>query len=131
MRFTLRNEKRKRIRTLNAYVKAWSDYVSYNRHLMQANMAALAFGKTNQDYLLRSVFDALRQNYETRKHTVLRHAVDNDIDVAIAETEKFNNEKSANIAKKNKWRAGQIVSIMMGRKLFAFFDHWRNVNRQF
>ena len=60
MRFTLRNEKRRRQRTLNSFVKAWQDYVRYNRHLMQANMAAIAFGKTNSNFMLRSVFDAIR-----------------------------------------------------------------------
>lgn len=34
MKFVLRNDKRRRIRCLNQYVKAWSEYCRYNRHLM-------------------------------------------------------------------------------------------------
>jgi len=61
----------------------------------------------------------------------LRHAVENDLDVAISETKKFNEENSSRIKHKKKFRAGEIVSIMLGRKLFAYFNHWRNVNKNY
>ena len=34
MRWNLRNEKRRRQRMLNKYLKGWQDYVFYNRHLL-------------------------------------------------------------------------------------------------
>jgi len=50
MRLTLRNEKRVRQRLLNKYTKAWKDFISYNRQLMQMNMAAITFGENNRQF---------------------------------------------------------------------------------
>jgi hypothetical protein len=100
----------------------------YNRHLMQTNMAAIQFGLTNQKYILRNCFDELRQNREKRKFELLHHAVNSDMNVAIAETKAFNEKKSFKLENVHKMRAGNIVRDMIGRRLFAYFDHWTKVN---
>ena len=131
MRWILRQEKRRRHRTLNIFLKGWQDHVFYNRHLMQTNMAAIQFGQQNQRYLMRNVFDELRQHCERRKYELLHHAVHEDMDVAIAKTTEFNATKSAKILNTNKNRAGNIVRDMLGRRLFAYFDHWVRVNEHY
>ena len=98
---------------------------------MQTNMAAIQFGQQNQRYLMRNVFDELRQHCERRKYELLHHAVHEDMDVAIAKTTEFNATKSAKILNTNKNRAGNIVRDMLGRRLFAYFDHWVRVNEHY
>ena len=115
MRLVLRNDKRMRIRALNAYVKAWKDYIAYNRNLMQANMAAIQFGKTHQTYTLKNVFDELRIHKETRKFEKSNVTVEEDINIAIVEAQQFNERKQEMILRKNKIRAGNIVISMLGK----------------
>lgn len=85
MRFILRKEKQERIRTLNSVIKAWKDNIHYNRHLMQSNMAAIQFGQTNNRFIQKNVFDALRHHTEQMKYMTLDIAVKEDVDVAIRE----------------------------------------------
>jgi hypothetical protein len=80
---TLKNEKRKRQRILNLYVKAWKDHLMYNRQLMKSNTAAINFVKQNKNYLLRNLFDALRIHREVRKLAAVKEAVIGEFDVAI------------------------------------------------
>jgi len=47
MRKTLRFKKMIRQRKLNAYLKGWQDFVTYNRYLMQSNMAQIRFLQVN------------------------------------------------------------------------------------
>ena len=82
--------KQDRFRVLNKYFKALQDYKAYNRHLMQANMAAIAFRNNNSQYTLRCCFQGLRNYTEKNKFILLRYAVNEDMNVAIADTEKFN-----------------------------------------
>ena len=62
---------------------------------------------------------------------MLRHAVTNDVDVAIADTRLFNEDRTQHEKNKAGLRAGNIISLMMGRKLWAFFNHWREVNAKY
>jgi len=57
--------------------------MSYNRHLMQTNMAAIKFRDINSTFTIRNVFMALRQNAEKRKYELLDLAVKDDMNVAI------------------------------------------------
>jgi stress-induced morphogen len=90
LRTTCRREKQFRQRKLNQFYKAWQNYIQYNRHLMQSNMASIAFRDSNKIYTIRAVFNALRQHTETKKHALLEHAVKFDMDVAIKDTKDFN-----------------------------------------
>ena len=112
---------------LNTYVKAWQDYVVYNRNLMQANMAAIQFGQTNRKYTMQSVFNALRQHTEVKKFSMMSTAVESDMNVAISETEQFNKDKTSALLRSNQTRAGNIVRDMLAKRLFAYFMHWNNV----
>jgi hypothetical protein len=125
MRTALRNQKRLRHMTLNSYVKAWKDYISYNRHLMQKNMAAIQFGKENRTYLLKNCFDELRQEAERSKYDAMYKAVKEDMDPAIASTSDWNKNKDNAIFMKNKFRASSILRDMMGKNLFTYFMQWK------
>ena len=116
---------------LRVYTKAWKDYMIYNRHLMQSNMAAIQFSRSNQQYLMQAVFDALRNHKESRKHVLLVHAVENDVKVAIANASLFNQNQAEVILRKNKARAGNIVIAMMGKRLFAYFMHWHAMTEDY
>lgn len=59
---------------------------------MQANMVAIAFRNKNTEFTKRACFQALRNYTEQSKYTLLRHAVQQDMDVVIANTAKFNKE---------------------------------------
>jgi len=125
MRFTLKNERRIRIRNLNQCVKAWKDYIRYNRHLMQVNMAAIRFGQTNQRLMVKNIFDELKRNKEQKKFELINMAVEEDVNIAIVETKQFNDGKSHALLTANQLRAGNIVVAMMGKQLYSYFSHWR------
>jgi hypothetical protein len=127
MRLTLRNEKRVRQMYLNSYLKAWQDYVVYNRQLMQTNMAAIQFGQINRKYTLQACYNTLRQHTETKKHGMMKNAVEDDMDIAIQETEQFNQDKMKALLTSNQRRAGNIVRDMLAKRLYAYFMHWNNV----
>ena len=131
MKSVLRFQKQKRIRALNSYVKAWKDACHYNRHLMQSNMAAIQFGKVNTSYSLRSYFNALRQNAETKKFKLLDHAVKKDMNIAIAQTAEFNKNKSIALLTSNQQRAGNIVRDMLAKRLWSYVEHWKNENSNY
>jgi hypothetical protein len=63
----IRVEKQNRVRYLNSFFKAWQDYIRYNRHLMQANMAAIAFRQRNHEFTARACFQALKLYTEQKK----------------------------------------------------------------
>ena len=60
---------------------------------MNSNIAAIKFRETNDEFTLKACFDAIKHNTETSKHKLLHHVVTNDVDVAIEETEDFNDGK--------------------------------------
>ena len=51
---------------------------------MQTNMTAIKFGQTNRKYTMMSVFNALRQHTEVKKHSMVATAVESDMNTAIA-----------------------------------------------
>lgn len=61
---------------------------------MQANMAAIRFRETNQEYTKRACFQALRHFTENKKFAILNHAVKNDVDVAISSLTEFKETKN-------------------------------------
>ena len=93
---------------------------------MQSNMAAIQFGKENERMLKKNIFDAIRNSAETRKFTLLNNALHEDMDVALAEHKEFNKKYEKDLLMKNQMRAGKTVTEMLGRRLFAYFNHWRN-----
>ena len=110
---------------LNTYVKAWKDYIAYNRHLMQKNMAAIQFGKENQKYILKNCYDALRNESETAKYDAMYRAVKEDMDPAIESTAAWNMNKDRAILTKSQLRAGNITRDMLGKRLLSYFLLWR------
>jgi len=118
-------EKQRRIRCLNSFYKAWQDYIRYNRHLMQANMAAIAFRQSNELYTMRACYQALRQYTESKKYALLNHAVKNDFDVAIAGLKTFTADKTKSLLTKNQLRASNITRDMLAKRLFSYFRKWR------
>ena len=99
--------------------------MKYNRHLMQSNMAAIQFGKENERMLKKNIFDAIKNSSESRKFSLLNNALHEDMDVAVAEHEEFNKTFEQKLLMKNQKRAGKIVTEMLGKRLFAYFEHWR------
>ena len=47
------------------------------------------------------------------------------MDVAVAEHAEFNKNFEAKLKMKNQKRAGNITRDMLGKRLFAYFNHWR------
>jgi len=45
--------------------------------------------------------------------------------VAVAEHEEFNKTFEKKLLMKNQMRAGKITTLMLGKRLFAYFNHWR------
>lgn len=125
MRTALKNQRRLRHMYLNTYVKAWKDYIAYNRHLMQKNMAAIQFGKENQRYIMKNCFDALRQESETAKYEAMYRAVKEDMDPAIESTAKWNMNKDRAILTKSQLRAGSITRDMLGKRLLSYLLLWK------
>ena len=56
-------------------------------------------------------------------------AVNDDMNVAIADTEAFVGERSHAIKIANQTRAGNIVRDMLGKRLYSFFIQWHNRTR--
>jgi hypothetical protein len=52
---------------LNHTLKAWKEHIRQNRHLMQANMAAIKFVEVNKSFLMKNCLDALKINKEVKK----------------------------------------------------------------
>jgi len=88
---------------------------------MQMNMAAITFGQTNRDFTTRNVFNALRQHAESKKYALMKQAVEEDMNVAIAKTQEFNKNRADKFDKANKTKAGNIVRDMLGKRLFTYF----------
>ena len=93
---------------------------------MQTNMAAIQFRESNSSYTLRAVFQALRQHTESKKYSLLDHAVKNDMNVAIEETTEFNQKKNQKLLNSNQLRAGNIARDMIGKRLFSYFQKWKS-----
>ena len=45
--------------------------------------------------------------------------------MAVAEHEEFNKTFEKKLLMKNQMRAGKITTLMLGKRLFAYFNHWR------
>lgn len=88
-------------------------------------MVAIAFRNKNSEFTLRVCFQALRNYTEQSKLTLLRHAVQQDMDVVIAETSQFNKNKQKQLLTKNQLRAGNITRDILGKRLFSYFQKWR------
>lgn len=58
-------------------------------------------------------------------------AVSSDMNVVIDDTDKFVKIAQNKLDKANKMRAGHIVITVLGKKLFSYFKHWRNVNTEY
>jgi len=91
-------------------------------------MAAIQFGNHNRRYLLSNVFNVLRQHREQSKYALIHHAVQNDMDVAIADHQAYVAEKSANLTQRNNKKFGNMIKNALGSKLFSYFQRWRDVN---
>lgn len=94
-------------------------------------MASIQFCQVNSKYLMKNVFDALNLHCEQKKYSILHQAVEEDINVAIKDTDEFVLQKSEVVLRKNQTRAGNIVTAMLGKRLFAYFDQWRSVNKHY
>ena len=64
-------------------------------------MTAIQFGQTNRKYTMQSVFNALRQHTEVKKHGMMSTAVEEDMNTAISECEQFNKDKAAALHRSN------------------------------
>ena len=85
MRIVIRHEKQLRIRRLNHFLKAWKDYISYNRHLMQVNMAALSHAKISRQKMMRDCLNEMRNSNKQERYQRKYAHLRNEVDVAIAE----------------------------------------------
>ena len=91
---------------------------------MLVNMSAIQFVQTNQRYILKNCLDALRLNMETRKHRLLLHAVNEEVNPAIASLEKYSFEKSQQILQTNKRRACNAVKDQLSKRIFSYMKKW-------
>lgn len=88
-------------------------------------MASIQFVQTNNRYILKNCFDALRKHKENRKFKLLHHAVNEDMIPAIENLEQHNYAKSSDILTQSQYRASSIVRTMLGKRLFDYFRKWQ------
>lgn len=73
---------------------------------------------------MKAVFAALMKHKESRKYKLLNHAVNNDMDPGIKSLEEHNYDKSNRILNTQKYRACKIVSTMLAKQLYSFWQKW-------
>jgi len=61
----------------------------------------------------------------------MTHALKEDMDVGIAQAKEFNGKKSTELARSNQLRASNIVRDMLGKRLWSYFEHWRDANANY
>lgn len=88
-------------------------------------MAAIRFRETNQEYTKRACFQALRLFTESKKYALLNHAVKNDVDVAVASLNEFNEKKNKREKLKASKRFATLTKDQFSKKIFSYFIHWK------
>ena len=118
--------KRARLITLGHILKGWRSHVHYKRQLMETNLQAIRLGQVNRKYNLKAVFDAMVCHKETKKHKIMQSALRDDMDVALEEHNQMIKAHTDKMNTKSAMKSGSIVRDMIGKRLFAYFAHWRD-----
>lgn len=71
------------MRSLRRILNAWIQFQKYSLHLIHTNMAAINYIKINYNFVKRNCFDSLKMNKETKKHRLIKTAVDEEMLPAI------------------------------------------------
>ena len=68
---------------------------------------------------------------ETKKHKIMQSALRDDMDVALEEHNKVIKAHTDKMNTKSAMKSGNIVRDMIGKRLFAYFTHWRDHTASF
>lgn len=72
-----------RHRVLFQCLKGWQDFIKYKKQFLRANLATMKFQKSNETYMIKVCFDALKLNKEKKKTAIMDVALHEDMDVVI------------------------------------------------
>ena len=123
--------KRARLITLGHVLKGWRNVLNYKRQLMETNLQAIRLGAVNRKYNLKAVFDAMVHHKESKKHKIMNAALRDDMDVALEEHNQIIKKQQDKMLTKSQMKSGSIVRDMIGKRLFAYFAHWRDHTASF
>lgn len=87
----------------------------------------MGFVEENKGMTITQCFNALKVHKEQKKLEILKQSLKNEMDPAIEEHSSFNKGKASKLQKSQQNRAGQIVTNMLGKRLFAYFEHWKTM----
>ena len=73
---------------------------------------------------MKNCFDELRRNKEVRKFRLMNHAVEQDMNPAIAILERVNHTKATNYLDRNRTRACHNVKEALYKVIYSFFRKW-------
>lgn len=94
-------------------------------------MASIAFRNKNSEFTMRTCFQALRNYTEKNKYTLMKFAVQDDMDVVIRDTTAYNADFQNKLLTKNQQRAGNITRDILGKRLFSYFKKWKDETGHF
>lgn len=109
-------------------MKAWKDYVRYNRNLMLVNMSAIQFVNSNTRMLMKNCLDELKRNKEVKKHRLMKHAIVQDMDPALYSLNRFNENQADSYLAKGKLRAVKTVNEALSRVLYSYLKQWMKLS---
>lgn len=62
---------------------------------------------------------------ERKKLAIMDQALNQDMNVALEDHSNFQKKKKQQVAVKSKRKASSTVTNMFGRRLYAYFNHWK------
>lgn len=119
------NEDRINLITRGRFLKKMKEVVERRRYLLRGQMAMLMFENKYRDYVLKVCFHALRQEKETCKALLLQDSLVNEMNPAIETVHHDIVQKGAVMTRKESVDKLKIAHIMMGRRLYSYFEHWK------
>ena len=79
-----------------------------------------------RSYTLQDVFSALRQHKESQKTEIMEQALRSDMDVALESRNKETASLEKVLRRSSETRAGNIVILCIGKRLFSYFQAWKD-----
>lgn len=112
-------------------IKAWKDYLRYEKFIMGGNVLALRFRKDCDTSIIKTCFDAFRQHKEEEKFRRVDHLL-NEVELPLIEDLSAESEDiQINSRFKAKSRACEAVKKCMAKRLNGYFSHWKDINEQY
>lgn len=125
------DQKRKRLNIMFHYMKYWKDYINYRKFMMGAQVQALHFTQSMDFSLLKSCFDAIRQNKEEEKYSQVDYELNTVEKPMVQELSQNLQEKTMERDQKAAQKAGNVMCKLANKGIYQYFDKWRTINQQF